>query len=170
MSVILALSILYLFRGFFFFSNWKLRLKEVPQVWNSWEEEGDWEKRKSYPFSCSPPTPNSSACTRCQEMHSNAIWNSDEIKGISPPAGEWVWSTTAVPQAWGPAGDLKLERRKDAEAEWRKWRKKQMRRGETARGWSGGKKMNDRERENKWPCNIFCEKRNWRKEVPVVPS
>lgn len=65
-------------------------LREVPRVpskfriWREREEGGNEKERKSYPFSCRSPLEP----LGCQEMHSNSIWNTNEIKGSSPPAGE----------------------------------------------------------------------------------
>lgn len=46
--------------------------------------ESERKGRKSYPFSCRSPLKP----LGCQEMHSNSIWNTNEIKGSSSPAGE----------------------------------------------------------------------------------
>lgn len=65
-------------------------LREVPRVpskFRIWREpeEGGTRRRGNHIHSvCHSPLKR--FC--CQEMHSNSIWNTNEIKGSSPPAGE----------------------------------------------------------------------------------
>lgn len=65
-------------------------LREVPRVppkFRIWREpeEGGMRRRGNHIHSvCHSPL----KLLCCQEMHSNSIWNTNEIKGSSPPAGE----------------------------------------------------------------------------------